>query len=122
MARVIDVPEREYQPGTRDTGPNGVSIPDDATRVEIELTRVNWPDTGSLVIDGEIEVSMDGGQSWRRLLGIKDYGGVVNSPRTGAPKPATWGRVDLPPGTGRRLRGRVTNTVALRTAVSLSVL
>ena len=108
--------ERNYPAGTFDSPEHPFS--DNLTWAGIRLSRVNWPDLGTqYVIEATVEVSIDGGP-WQFLSGVKDVGGVVNTPR--GVRDWTWIFMrNLPPGVNRRIRAHVILAAPLRTQIEI---
>jgi hypothetical protein len=115
----FSVPERRYDPGAAAFGP--FAIPDGMTRIEIGLTRVNWPENGLDVVTLAVDVSVDSGQTWRYWYGFTAPGGAPIDDETGQIATRSYMSTGIPAGTNRRVRGRVTVTLPLDTAVSIEV-
>ena len=122
---IITVNSKVYQPGTRT-----VTLPDltsDDNGVKIILTRESWTDTGSDVLSGVMEGS-DDGIAWREMMRFAYPGGDIINPRTGqlvttCGPTRYWDERDvngvMTPQRPAQVRVTVTNTVALRTGITL---
>lgn len=124
MARVLSVPVRNYQLGSRSFGP--VTLPDGVSSITVSVTRCTsatptiFSDPASK-ISIEIEASFDGGATWVSGGEFEALGGVHmrHDGSEGAASSATW---TWPPGSGRRLRGSVTvSGSTIRTALTVEV-
>lgn len=116
----VILPEKQYPPKTRTL--KAVSIPLGATKIAIRATRVNWEDTGEEIVFGKLDLSLDGGQSWKnRWIGFGARGGVVSDPVTGNVKDYSqvWREIPEPENPNRMVRGEIINTVSFRSAVSI---
>lgn len=123
----ITVPSRLYQPGTRTVDLPNLTTDDNG--IQIQLTRESWPDTGSDVLTGTIEGSNDGLEFFE-LTRFNYAGGVQINPRTGLefttcgpsvywPETYDANGVATPHRPGQ-VRATITNSVALRTAITLT--
>lgn len=123
---IVQVASRVYQPGER-----VVNLPDltsDDNGVQIVFTRENWPDTGADVISGIISGSNDG-TNWFELTRFNYAGGNMINPRTKQPVLTCGPSVHWPevydqngnatPERPAQVRADITNTAALRTAITL---
>lgn len=127
----ITVPSRVYQAGAHPPVilPNLTS---DDNGVRISFTRETWPDPGGLgaeILSGKIEGSDDGGNTWYGLCVFGYAGGDMTNPKTQLPVTVCgptvfWperndGSGNMVPQRPGQVRATVTNTVALRTAITL---
>lgn len=122
----ITVPSRVYAAGTRTVNLPNLTTDDNGVRVD--FTREAWP-IGTDILTGVIEGSNDGGATWFNLTTFNYDGGVMTNPRTGQPVLSCGPAVTWPEGydangspVPRRptdVRSTLTNTVSLRTQVSL---
>jgi hypothetical protein len=115
MPAIFTIPEATYPIGLF-VSPE-VALADNITRIGITLTRIAWPGAGSLVVDLFAEVSLDGGANWIFIGGGSDVGGDLLDPR-GFPRVTNF-LITCPVGVGRKLRGKVTTNVILRTTITL---
>lgn len=112
---LVNANSRNYSPATRTYGPAALDAA--WTRAQISLSRESWPDTGGNVVDATLEISFNGGQTWELLTSFSAAGGDALD-RFGNVIPTSYVRVTLPnTGTGRSVRGTVTNTATIRTAI-----
>jgi hypothetical protein len=118
----ITVPSRVYAADTRDVElPNLTS--DDAG-VKIQLTRENWADTGSPVVFGIIQGSNDNGATRFELCSFAYVGGVMvnkfGQTVTVCGPTCYWTEHSGVPQRPGRVWLNITNTVSLRTAITLT--
>lgn len=121
MAVLLSQSAKNYPAGTRTFTSANVEV--GVTRVTLTLTREgSWPSTGDSILTGQIELSLDGGGSWRHLVGIGLSGGTVyGQGLVPWPKGAITFSVPDPDNAQRRLRLTATSTVTLRTAITVEV-
>lgn len=122
---IVSVPSGQYQPGTRTVDVPNLSSDDKG--IEVAFTRESWP-SGDSVLSGVIEGSNDGA-TWFELSRFDYPGGDQINPRTGQPVTASMLRVYWPerndgsgnfiPQRPQGVRSSITNSVVLRTAITL---
>lgn len=117
MTVLATLPRKVYAAGTRNMP--SFALPAAATRLQLSFDRNSWPDTGGDVISATFDYSFDGGQTWPLSQGPFTAAGGDLVFR-GVPVTKTFWKFDAPdPGNAnRRIRGTVTTTVALDTAVT----
>ena len=119
MAVLLAVNAGYYPAGTQTTPV--AAIPAGIETVRIGLSREAWPDTGGDVVSAMIDLSLDGGATWRTdYFGFTAAGGTFLG-RSGAPVLISWTQMPIPESAtaNRQARARVTLTVPLRTAVTI---
>ena len=124
----ISVPSTVYAPGTRTVVLPNLTTDDNG--INIALTREAWTDTGEDVISGTIDGSNDGGATWFNLTTFNYVGGTMINPRTSQVVATCGLRAYWPerydangvasPQRPGQVRAVITNTVSLRTAVTLT--
>lgn len=119
-AATFTVSSTVYQPGTRDVGiPAGVADTD--TTVRGSFSRENWPTCeGSPcnVMAGAVYASVNGGPN-QQLCAFTAEGGDFFD-RHGNLVTESWVECSLPPGIARTVTVVLTNTVQLRTAMTVT--
>lgn len=126
---IVTVSSRIYAPGSRTV--NIPNLTTDDNGIKISLTREAWvdgPPAGAEIITGLIETSNDG-NTWQPLLVFGYAGGDMTNPKTGLPVTACgptvfWperndGNGNMIPQRPAQVRASITNTVSLRTAITL---
>lgn len=110
--------------GERSFGPR--AIPDNVIAFRIEIYRCTsadpsiWADPASYV-SISAEASYDGGASWRYLGDVGAWGGI-HVRMDGAEADASYGSIDLKPGTGRLIRGVLSVSGApARTGIAVEI-
>lgn len=105
--RSIDLPLADYPNGTRAT--NFRAIPDDATRISVEVARCTtadptiWPNA-STHLDLSIDLSTDGGLTFLRATSGGIAGGIQPGLHGGEAAVTRITMSGIPPGTGRSVR------------------
>lgn len=122
---VVTVPSRSYNPGTRTASIPNLSTDDNG--IQIILTRESWP-VGTDILSGSIDGSNDG-TTWFNLTVFSYDGGDQINPRTGqlvttCGPTVYWperndGSGNAVPQRPQSVRGTVTNTARLTTAITL---
>lgn len=111
------IPSRQYTAGVHPFGPFTVAT---GSQIQVSLTRENWPDSaGEEIINIQIEISTDNGQTFDSLVGFGTAGGVLPPDKFGNPQTSNTLTSSLT--TPCRLRGTVTLQQPLSTAVSVSI-
>lgn len=118
----ITVPSRVYAAGSRQVELPNLTTDDNG--IKCEFTRESWP-IGSDVLSGLIEGSNDNDQTRFTLAPFSFDGGDAINAKTGQPVLTSWFIVTWPERDGvpqrpGRVFATITNTVSLRTAVTLS--
>lgn len=119
-AATFTVSSSVYQPGTRDVG-IPVGVLDSDTLVRGSFSRESWPTCeGSPcnVMEGAVYASVNGGPN-QQLCGFAAEGGDVFD-RHGNLYTESYVECSLPPGTARTVTVVLTNTVQLRTAMTVT--
>jgi hypothetical protein len=120
MTVLFQTNERDYPAGLDRSADMPLDV--GVTRIQLTLTRVNWPDLGAeSVVEAMLEISLDGGQTWPVLAGFTTLGGQsmmdgqpVNISACNCPVPQ-------PQNPNRRVRARVTTAAQIRTALTVEV-
>lgn len=118
----ITVPSRVYAAGTREVELPNLTTDDGG--IKCNFTRESWA-VGSNVLSGLIEGSNDNGVTRFSLAPFSFDGGDVINAKTGQPVTDSWfvvtwpERNDVPQRPGR-VFATITNSVSLRTAITLS--
>ncbi len=124
MAQTTTIPSTLYPAGTTAWGP--ITIPSGNTKLTITLTRESWPDSAGVeIISIEAVVSFDNGQTWSGELGVNPTfqfgtaGGDLPLDKFGQPQ--TTSRAIWPIVTPCRIKGVVTLTQPLTTAITVAL-
>lgn len=110
---------REFKDVGRTDNPV-IDIPDDAKRFTAAVSRDGWTDDSSDVVDVKVELSMDGGRSWRPAVGFTARGGEVYD--EGELITESNVSFDVPSGTNRKARVIVNRKRELTTQLICRVL
>lgn len=118
----ITIASQVYPAATRSVELPNLSSDDNG--IKIDLTREAWPDTGSDVVIGSWEQSEDG-TTWASMGTFSYVGGVMTNPRTGLTVTSCgptryWDELNGIPHRPAHVRLTITNTVSLRTAITLT--
>lgn len=82
----------------------GQLVDDDATRCGVRVDRTNWKQK-TATIRAWLELSLDGGRTWKEWIAVTGEGGEPPLGRDGKPVTDVFVESALPAGTGRLVRG-----------------
>lgn len=122
-AATFTVSSTVYQPGTRDVG-IPVGVLDTDTTVRGAFSREAWPTCEGTpgnpcnVMEGAVYASVNGGPNQQLCAFAAEGGDIIN--RHGNLITESYVECSLPPGTLRTVTVVLTNTVQLRTAMTVT--
>ena len=117
QAARFDISSTVYPAGQRDLSVANIITTE--TEVMAEFTRENWPVTGGELLQAYVFVSVNGGP-YELVCGFGADGGD-SVRRDGSLDTKSWVRCTLPIGIVRLVNIRMTNSLPISTAITLTV-
>jgi hypothetical protein len=123
MTSVTVLPLAVYPAGTRQIPVTDVA--DDVTDIRASFQRCTsanptvWSDPAS-TISYDFDLSFDGGNTWQDFIAGSDSGGITTN-KLGQEITDMYLGDQVPPGTGRKLKGSVTFSANIRTSATVTV-
>lgn len=90
---VLDVEETTYPPGIYPFPP--IAIGKGYQSLVMKASKVGWPKVDTNIFAGHLDVSDDGGKTWRHMATWTDNGCDVHDDDTGKVLPYTFMRLEL---------------------------
>ena len=103
----VPIPSGTYGPGTQTVGPRTVSGTLSKASASLNMTNHTNP---AVVLTIMIQISVDGGTTWRDMGGCERRGGPLGTYPDGSPATNLVIQITYPPQSGRQIRASITIT------------